>query len=290
MPRASTPLMTAVEYAALIERLTPTATRTTPPAMTALAVPRSGRVISLADAPAAPALEAGLTPTAGASTPYRLTQWTDRGDGWTAINDRIEIDVHGAPSMTHIDTVSHFDRDGAPKRGDADALSVLAESPLVGRGILIDVPGVLGESTQGRVITLADVEETLDRTGLTPQAGDALHIHLGRRERARSDIALGAHPTAGLSIECAEWVASLSPSVIVTDEGLDPFPSEVEGVPVPWHLLTLTVLGVPLVDRAMLLPLALACAEVGRWEFLSVIAPLPIPGASGSPVNPIAVL
>ena len=37
-------------------------------------------------------------------------------------------------------------------------------------------------------------------------------------------------------------------------------------------------------------PLADACAALGRWDFMVVVAPLVIPGATGSPVNPIAIL
>ena len=33
-----------------------------------------------------------------------------------------------------------------------------------------------------------------------------------------------------------------------------------------------------------------ACAEIGRWEFQFVVAPLVIPRATGSPVNPLAIL
>jgi kynurenine formamidase len=134
------------------------------------------------------------------------------------------------------------------------------------------------------------VRQFLDTTGVQLRAGDALHLRFGRTAPNRSDVALGAAPTPGLSIECAEWIAEREPSVIITDEGLDPFPSEIEGIPVPWHVLVLTSLGIPLIDRAALTDLSVACAEAGRWEFLSVIAPLPIPGASGSPVNPLAIL
>ena len=33
-----------------------------------------------------------------------------------------------------------------------------------------------------------------------------------------------------------------------------------------------------------------ACAHEGRWEFLLVAAPLPVTGAVGGPVNPLAIL
>jgi hypothetical protein len=36
--------------------------------------------------------------------------------------------------------------------------------------------------------------------------------------------------------------------------------------------------------------MAAACAHENRWKFLFVIAPLRIPGGTGSHVNPIAVL
>jgi kynurenine formamidase len=290
MPRLSRPLMTAEAFGELARRLAPTASRSTPDVAAALAIPRTGRVVSLADPPAGPALEPDAMPVTGAPSAYRLTQWTEQGEGWTAVNDRLEIDIHGGPSMTHIDATSHFEWDLVADRAlPEDPVAELARG-LVGRGVLIDVPGVLGASAAGQVVTMADVQEVLARTGLEPRTGDALYINLGRTERARSDVPLGAVPAAGLSIECAEWLADLAPTVVVTDEGLDPFPSEVEGLPVPWHVLLLTVLGVPMVDRAMLTPLSSACAEVSRWDFLSVIAPLPIPGASGSPVNPVAIL
>jgi hypothetical protein len=49
-------------------------------------------------------------------------------------------------------------------------------------------------------------------------------------------------------------------------------------------------MGLPLLDNARLEALASACAEESRWEFLLVVAPLVIPGGTGSPVNPIALL
>ncbi|MCY4660629.1 MAG: hypothetical protein OXF93_12570 [Acidobacteria bacterium] len=36
-------------------------------------------------------------------------------------------------------------------------------------------------------------------------------------------------------------------------------------------------------------PRAETAARLGRWDFLLVIAPLRVPGGTGSPVNPIAV-
>jgi len=248
-----------------------------------LAETASGRVVACGDQPPGPPLpDAGSTTDHGPS-PYRLRQWTERGDGWVALNDRLELDVHGATAMTHVDTVAHFRRDGRPGR-DGDPLLELARTGLVGRGVLVDL------AHSGPVAApLTAVEAELVRTGTRVRPGDVLHLRFGRREQHPSDTVLGAAPTRGLSIEAADWMLENRPAAIVTDEGLDVVPSEVAGVPVPWHLLVLTALGIPLVDGAQLTALANACREEGRSTFLSVIAPLPIPVASGSPVNPLAI-
>ncbi len=57
----------------------------------------------------------------------------------------------------------------------------------------------------------------------------------------------------------------------------------------PIHLIGLVAMGLHLLDNLWLEDLAAACAEAKRWSFLLTLAPLPIEGGTGSPVNPIAV-
>jgi len=47
--------------------------------------------------------------------------------------------------------------------------------------------------------------------------------------------------------------------------------------------------GTALLDNALLEPLAKACVEENRDEFMLFISPLPVSGGTGSPANPIAV-
>jgi kynurenine formamidase len=49
-------------------------------------------------------------------------------------------------------------------------------------------------------------------------------------------------------------------------------------------------MGVHLFDYLQLDDLAAACEGLVRWEFLFVAAPLRIPGGTGSPLNPLAIL
>ena len=47
--------------------------------------------------------------------------------------------------------------------------------------------------------------------------------------------------------------------------------------------------GVALLDNALLEPLANACAEERRYEFMFMLLPLKVARGTGSPANPIAM-
>ena len=66
-------------------------------------------------------------------------------------------------------------------------------------------------------------------------------------------------------------------------------PSLVDGVEFPLHQLLLVAMGTPMFDNCDLEALGQAAAARRRWTFLLTAAPLPVPGGTGSPLNPIAV-
>jgi hypothetical protein len=49
-------------------------------------------------------------------------------------------------------------------------------------------------------------------------------------------------------------------------------------------------MGLHLLDYLQFEELVPRCEDTDRWTFLCVIAPLRLPSATGSPVNPIAIL
>ncbi len=63
-----------------------------------------------------------------------------------------------------------------------------------------------------------------------------------------------------------------------------------EGVGGPIHVLSVAAMGMCLLDNLDLESLSEACANAGAFEFLLVVAPLVVPGGTGSPVNPLALL
>jgi kynurenine formamidase len=65
-------------------------------------------------------------------------------------------------------------------------------------------------------------------------------------------------------------------------------PSDLPGDTGAVHDFALVYLGVYIFDNVDLEALAEAAQARKRWEFLLTVAPIPIRGGTGSPVNPIA--
>jgi kynurenine formamidase len=121
--------------------------------------------------------------------------------------------------------------------------------------------------------------------------GDLVFIRVGHRLRRfqlgpwdASDARAGLHPAA------MEYLADRKIALLGSDGNNDTAPSAVPGVAFPVHVLAINALGVPLIDYLDLEVLAPLCAEFRQWSFLCVIAPLRLAVATGSPVNPIAIV
>lgn len=173
-----------------------------------------------------------------------------------------------------------------------------AASVIVSRGVLLDVGRHLepssGELTDGYSITVADLEATAAAQGVTVGTGDIVLVRTGQLARARregwGDYAGGAAP--GLSLTTAGWLHRTEIAAIATDTwGFEVRPNEFD-VPAfqPLHQVVIPNLGLTIGEMWDLDALGAACAASGRYAFLLSAAPLPITGAVGSPLNPVAIL
>ena len=175
-----------------------------------------------------------------------------------------------------------------------------AASVIVSRGVLLDVGRHLfpetGELPDGHAITVADLEATIAAQGAssTVGRGDIVVVRTGQYARTRregwGDYAGG--PAPGLSLTTAGWLHRTEIAAIATDTwGFEVRPNEFD-VPAfqPLHQVVIPNLGLTIGEMWNLDELAEACAERGRWDFLLSAPPLPITGAVGSPVNPVAIL
>lgn len=175
-----------------------------------------------------------------------------------------------------------------------------AASVIVSRGVLLDVGRHLfpetGELPDGHAITVADLEATIAAQGESSAVGrgDIVVVRTGQYARTRregwGDYAGG--PAPGLSLTTAGWLHRTEIAAIATDTwGFEVRPNEFD-VPAfqPLHQVVIPNLGLTIGEMWNLDELAEACAERGRWDFLLSAPPLPITGAVGSPVNPVAIL
>jgi kynurenine formamidase len=219
-------------------------------------------------------------------------------------SDRLAVRYHGI-THTHIDALAHVNDDGTFFDGytpDADVTLASGHEKssihnlkdgILTRGVLIDIPRLWGLPylEPGTPIYVEDLEAWEEQTGVRISSGDALFIRTGvwaRREaegpwlrgRARGGRSAGLHPSV------IPWLKERDVALLGSDHPTYVAPSNLPGAV---HDFAILYLGIHMIDNCDLEALGAAAAERERWEFLLMLAPLAIPGGTGSPLNPIAV-
>jgi kynurenine formamidase len=159
---------------------------------------------------------------------------------------------------------------------------------IAGRGVLLD----FGDLPDGFAITSDHLDSVAADAGVEIGRGDIVLIRTGQLARARrdgwGDYAGG--PAPGLSFSTADWLHRTEIAAIATDTwGFEVRPNEFDDAFQPLHQVAIPHIGLFLGEMWDLDALAADCASDGVYEFWLTAAPLPITGAVGSPVNPIAV-
>ena len=212
-----------------------------------------------------------------------------RPGGFQFAEDTVLMPLHLG---THIDALCHAWCDdhlfngfpGNTVRSTTKALRCGVEKvpPLVTRGVLLDVVARRGHSPEP--IGLALLQDAA--AGLTLRDGDAVLIRTGWLESQDAAAGIDFNREPGIDVEAALWLAKSGAAIVGADnfaiEAL-PFP---QGTVFPVHQRLIRDYGIPLLEGLVLRELA----EAGAREFLFAATPLPIVGATGSPVAPVAVL
>lgn len=174
-----------------------------------------------------------------------------------------------------------------------------AAAVIVSRGVLLDLGRHLrpetGELEDGYAITTEDLQACIASQGVSSAVGrgDILLVRTGQLARVRrqgwGDYAGG--PAPGLSLTTAGWLHRSEIAAIATDTwGFEVRPNEFHDSFQPLHQVVIPNMGLTVGEMWDLEGIGQACAERGRYEFLLSAQPLPITGAVGSPLNPIALL
>jgi kynurenine formamidase len=230
---------------------------------------------------------------------------SDGFPGYEASRDYFGCHVHGL-GVSHIDALCHMFWRGRMYNGypasDVRSTGAIRNTVLsfadgiVGRGVLLDVAAARGVAylpPARTLITVDDLEATEKRQGLRVEAGDILLVGSGRdafrkEKGGRLDPAEGM---AGLHPACLPWLREREIAVLGSDGISDAVPGlGIPNWPFPIHQIGITSMGLHLLDNLALGRLAEACAARQRWSFFFTLGSIRVPGGTGCPVNPIAVL
>ena len=215
--------------------------------------------------------------------------------------EALYLEVHGI-EVTHLDSLAHafWDRkmyNGRPAELVTSAKGALehgienARSGVVTRGVLLDIPAVRGTPflEPGDAVYPEDLEAAEELQGVRILPGDAALAFTGFPAYRQQNRKWTGMP--GWQVACLPWLHDREVALIGMDTGSEPlptgYPTEFGG---PLHGLALAAMGLWILDNCNLDELRSQCVSRNQWSFLFVTAPLPFVGATGSPVNPIAIL
>jgi len=221
--------------------------------------------------------------------------------------DWLGMAAHG-DTHTHVDALCHLSYDGVTYKGRS-ANEVLRSNGateqdiaayhtgLVGRGVLLDLANHRGVQwlEPGEAVRRAELEECADAEGVAIGEGDILVFRTGHHRRRLELGPWDNRPPpagagkAGLHVDTIPWMHEKRLAAFLPDGDGEAVPSTVEGITYPVHPLQIVAMGMLVADSLQLEDLAATCNEEGRHEFMVVGLPLRLPGATGSPWNPIAI-
>jgi len=221
-----------------------------------------------------------------------------REDGGSAANELI---VTGGHVGTHVDALGHVSHEGklhggatasdAQTGGRLKTHGIDALAPLVARGLLLDIPAVLGVDAlePAHAVTAEELAAAEARTGTTLRKGDVALVRTGWSQRVTDPIAyIGLESgVPGPIVDGARWIAERGVAVTGSDTlAYERIPPGAGHRLLPAHRVLLVEHGINIVEVLNLEQLA----EDAVHTFAFVLAPLNILGATGSPVRPLALV
>jgi kynurenine formamidase len=255
----------------------------------ALALPKLGLAVSLAHPPLKEKAEDN-------PSPFNQTMIGNFS------MDSYSVSYHGY-AHSHIDALCHIAYKGQVYNGypreqvqtEKGCMKLGIENlknGIVTRGVLIDIPRLRGLDylEPGTAVFTEDLEAWEKKARVKVSPGDAIFLRTGRwlRREKVGPWSVG-RSAAGYHASVAPWLKERGVAFIGSDVGQEVTPSLVEGVNLPIHTLAITALGIDIFDNQDLEELGATAARLNRWEFLLIVAPVPVIGGTGFPVNALAV-
>jgi len=222
-------------------------------------------------------------------------------EGMGVLGDWVAMGLHGRVN-THLDAHAHIFWDANTYNGlTADDCTASRGARhggvepwfhgVIARGLLVDIPTLRGTKglEAGDSVTADELDRWMDLHEVESRPGDFVVVRTGFDENPHraSDLETGS---PGLDISCVRWLREHDAAVLMSDATHDISPQLYEACAHPIHTACIVGMGMWLVDNVDARALSRACAERNRYTFCTFMAPLLLKQATGSPVNPVAVL
>lgn len=220
-------------------------------------------------------------------------------DDIVAVGESQTLVPHGF-EVTHLDALGHSfyrgraynDRALSDVVGDHGLIHAsiqAAATGIVTRGVLLDVAAARGleHLAEGVGVSAADLDAAEAMTGTTVQPGDAVVVRTGLARRVAGGFDT---PTRreGLVPDAIPWLRERDVAIYAGD-CIERLPSGHEGIPLPLHQVGMVAMGLWFLDNPDVEGLRDACVRFQTFVFALIVAPLALPGASASAVNPLAL-
>lgn len=166
---------------------------------------------------------------------------------------------------------------------------------MVGRGVLLDVARAYGRKwlPDGFGITSEILDWTAAKQKVEVRRGDYVLVRTGQIEHKlslKNWDGYNGGDAPGLAFDTLDWLHARQVAGIVTDTwGVEVRPNQTPDATQPWHWIAIPCMGLTVGEIFDLKSLGDDCAADKRYEFMFVAPALPITGAVGSPVNPLAI-
>lgn len=206
---------------------------------------------------------------------------------------------------TQWDAIAHVGYDGYYYNGRPDTCvtaagtsfagieNIARSGGIIGRGVLLDVAAARGAPylEPREVIQPEDLVAVAEAQGVELREGDVLVIRTGWRRRFVEAGHDGwALDSPGLGWRSAEWMHDVGIAAVACDNiAVEVIISEIPDVALPFHMLALRDMGMPLGELWDLEELATDCASDQVYEFMLVAPALRFTNGLGTPVNPVAI-
>jgi len=210
-----------------------------------------------------------------------------------------DVLIIAAHNGTHMDALSHvyaenkiyngYGADTFTASGGAAKCGIEKTGGFAARGVLLDLAGHFGVEwlEPGTAISGDDLEACRVAQGVEIRRGDAVLVHTGWL-RLFSSLEAGAQPPfaqPGLALSAVPFLADHDVSAVGADNAaIEVIPFD-GGQFLVVHIELLVKRGITLIEHLDLR----ALADDKCYECLFVAAPMLVTGASGCPLNPIAI-